>query len=228
MARVKLARKKELKQPDEFISLSTRMINYALKYKVQFSYVVAGIFSIVIIASLLTYYFQKREKTALELLGKIESKLQGKDPQVKELDKEVEEQLDTLVNQYGGTQAGKFGTFKYATVCYQHGKYDQSITYFKKALDAFYGDPLLEPIILNSLGYAFEMKKDYVTAMDYFDQVTKGDSNLVKDEAMFHMGLIYKITEKPDKQKEIFNKLIADFSTSLFADIARDYVYQVN
>jgi len=208
--KIKKARVKELQQPDEFITFSTKVAEYVIKNKTQV--LSAGsVFVVVILAvSIFFFYSGKMEKKAAAILSqgvqKYETAMQTKNPQ------EAYE------------KSGQNARLIYANICYNGGDYDKAIALFEQGLQDFKTQPFISSLILNSLGFVYEAKKDLPKAIEYFQKVASGPEAAMKDEAFFHIGEIYNEMGEPAKSEDAFKKIISDHADSLFINVVRDKI----
>ena len=73
-------------------------------------------------------------------------------------------------------------------------------------------------IIICGLGYSYAGKKDYETAKTYFRQLATGNSEIMKEEAIFNLGLIYDSLGDKTKSLENYNKIISSDNSMLYKD----------
>lgn len=224
MAKVTLARKKELQEPDEFITLSSRALQYVLENKREVAGAV-GVFMLTL--ALITgwgYYSEYKEKKAFTTLsrqlGQYETlvKKSGETSAREEALKEG----DRFVEKYSGTGAGLVAGAKFAAMHYRNGDYDRAISTCNRALKAVDSGSSYYNGLLLFMGLSHEAKGDEDNALSYYEKVVAGPSPLKKDEALFHMGLIYNAKGNREKRDEVFKKLTSEYPASLFHDVVRE------
>lgn len=224
--KIKKARVKELQQPDEFITFSTKVAEYVIKNKTQV--LSAGsVFVVVILAvSIFFFYSGKMEKKAAAILSqgvqKYETAMQTKNPQ--EAYEEVSPVFKSFLENHSGKKSGQNARLIYANICYNGGDYDKAIALFEQGLQDFKTQPFISSLILNSLGFVYEAKKDLPKAIEYFQKVASGPEAAMKDEAFFHIGEIYNEMGEPAKSEDAFKKIISDHADSLFINVVRDKI----
>ncbi len=224
--KLKKARVKELEKPDEFITVSAKIAEYVVKNKKQVISAGSVILVVVLAVSIFLFYSGKMEKKAAAILSqgveKYEMAMQTKSPQ--EAYKEVSQDFKSFMENYSGKKSGKNARLIYANICYNGGDYDKAIALFKQGLEDFKTQPFFSNMILNSLGFAYEAKKDLSKAIEYFEKAANGPAAAMKDEAFFHVGAIYSEMGKPAKSEDAFKKITSDHTDSLFIDVVREKI----
>lgn len=220
----RITRKELLKEPDEFYTHSSRLFRYILEHKMQFVYGLAGVFALAIIISGVQYFSNRSENMAFALLDQGFAKYQVivQKKKAKEARKEVETDFLNILDKYSGKDGGKIARLIYANICYKAGDFDKAIELYARSLKDFEGKPFIKTLALKGLGYSHEGKEDYQTAATYFDKVASAPDSKQKDEALFHLGLIYAEIGDHPKSKEMFDKIIADHPDSIYVAMIKE------
>jgi len=72
------------------------------------------------------------------------------------------------------------------------------------------------------LGYAYEAKKEYNSALEYFEKISVGSDPVLKAEALFNMGRLYAALGNAEKSQQAFQKIVADLPQSFYAELAKE------
>jgi tetratricopeptide (TPR) repeat protein len=202
------------KRIQEFVRANQKTMIMAASALVLLAVIISGVI-----------YFQKKaEEKAQALLGQAITQIEAAsrsnagDRQYAE----IKPQLKKLIDQYGGTDAGKAARLKYADLCYQTGDYAAAIETYRAALDAYADDPDLRHLILNGLGYAHESKGQYAQAAEYFKRIVNEDDTVMKDQALFNLGRIYGRMGAAAKQQEAYEQLVSDYPDSMYYQLAKE------
>ncbi len=207
MADITLARKKELEEQDPFLEFINNGLELFKKYKVQ---IIAGLISFLVVWFSVVYYIdftKTQEANGFEALQQVSaslSKIEKKD--AKKTFETAQTGYNKVINDFGGTVAGKMAMVQLGDLCFKDKKYDKAIELYKKALDGFSGTSL-ENLVLSSLAITYEQKKDFKNAEINFQTIIAGESSYKKDEAYFHLGLLYENQEKAKDSKDMFGKI---------------------
>ena len=220
----KITRKELLNKPDEFLTLTSRLLALSIKYKTQLSYGLSALIVLVIAVSGFSYFSNKAETRAFDMLEQgmqkytIIMKNDGQDKAYLA----VEKDFQTILDKYSKKDAGKLAKIVYANICYNSGEFDRAIALYNKALHDFKNNCSYKNIILSSLGYSHEGNKDYNSAVKYFEMIASGSDSIMKDEAFFNLGRIYAVMGENEKSLTAFKKIISDYTDSIYIEIVKE------
>ena len=222
--RKKVSRKKLLKEPDEFITFSGKLIQFGMQYKKEITYAVAGAVALIVLFAGYRFFSIRSENKAMFLLNqavaKYDKSVQSGD--AKQAYQNVAEDFEILLDEYGNNEGGKLARVTFANVCFDAGEYGKSIELYEKSLDHFKRHPILHSLILSGLGYAYEQINENEQAVSYFEQIVASDDKTLHDEALFHLGVLYEKLGQNEKSEKAFNQIISDFPDSMYIDIVKE------
>lgn len=224
--RISRARKRDLENPDEFITFWTKLFNIVNEHKIQFLGALTFFCVLIIVAAVTVYYLKQSENKAFFLLQQSVAKYQAsmKAGNPNKAYQEAEKNFGVILEKYSNRKGGKLARLVYADICYDAGDYDKAIANFSKLLEDFNDEPFLKNLVLSSLGYSYNAKKDYKTSAKYFEMIVTTPDYNNKDEALFNLGELYaKIGEK-DKSIDAFNKILSDHTGSMYTEIAKEKI----
>ena len=220
------ARKRDLENPDEFITLWTKLFNFTVEHKVQVSCALTSLVVLIIVAAVTVYFLKISENKAFFLLqqgiAKYQTLVQAGNPNKAYL--EAEKDFGLIMEKYSGRKGGKLARFTYAEMCYAAGDYDKAIANFNKLLEDFNDEPFLKNLILSGLGYSYKAKKDYKTSVKYFEMIVTTPDYSIKDEALFNLGELYAAIGDKDKSIDAFQKILSDNPASMYTEIVKEKV----
>ena len=222
--RVSRSRKRQLETPDEFITFSSKLIEFGTVHKEKML-ITGGVILALIVGFLgKQYYAERAENKAFALLGqsraKYESIARRQSPVEAYIG--VEKDFQQIVEKYSGREGGKIARIVFANVCFNGGDYDRAVGLYKLSLDDFNEIPFIRTIILNSLGHAYEKKKEYAAAIKHFEMALPEANPVMKSDALFNLGILYAEMGLNDKSEEAFKKIVSDHSDSLYYEVVRD------
>lgn len=224
MAKRRVTRKELVKEPDEFITLTGKVIQWARDNVKPLIYGACAFLGLVIIVSGYRYYSSQQANAAAALFSKALMEYQAADKNG-DPDKALavaRPDFERLINKYGGADEGRLGQILYGHLLMNGHAYDEAIRVYQESLGDFNGSPALRNTILNGLATAFMDKGDNTAAIDHFEKIVDGESTLLKDNALFNLALLYRMTGEKEKSQKAYSQLAADFPDSMFADIARE------
>jgi tetratricopeptide (TPR) repeat protein len=220
----KKTRKELLKEPDEFLTISSKLIKLAIEYKTHLSYALGIILVLAVIISGIRFFSIRAENNASALLDKSLTKYNSikSEKQPDEVYGEVSADFQFILNKYKGKESAKLARLIYANICYNAGKYKQAIELYKTALTDFAKYPMIHHQILSNLGYAYEQEEDYSTAVGYFEKISSAPEPIMRDEALYHLGRLYDKLGENEKSREAYNKILTDHQDFIYIDLVKE------
>jgi tetratricopeptide (TPR) repeat protein len=221
----KVTRKQLLKEPDEFLTFSTKLFNFVLKYKLQVLGALGGVILIVLAISGFSYYTHTQASAAEAQLQKSWNRYESVRNEKGSIEayQSVGPEFDKLVDDHGNQPAGKAARVILANICYNGGDFDKAIALYEASLDD-YADPFYRGQILNGLGYAHEAKKNYKKAIEYFELTAAAGNEVTKGEAWFNLGRLYDMSGDSAKSMDAYQKVVAEYPDSLYAGLVRERI----
>jgi tetratricopeptide (TPR) repeat protein len=220
----KKTRKELLKEPDEFMTLSGKLIGFAVTYKTQLTYGLGIILALAIVFSGIRFFSIRAENKAAALLEgsliEYNSLRTAKKPAA--VYDAVSGGFQDILQKYGGKDSGKIARLIYANICYDAGKYEQAVNLYNTSLKDFEAHPMIHSQILSSLGYAYEQQKQYSAAVGYFEKISTSPEQIQRGEALFHLGRLYSKLGQPGKSKEAYQKILSDHPDFIYIDIVKE------
>ena len=178
----KKTRKELLKEPDEFMTFTGKIIKFATDHKTQITYGLGIVLALAIVFSAVRFFSIRADNKASAMLEQSMneySNLQAQ-KQPDEIYNGVSGSFQTILKKYGDKNSGKLARLIYANICYNAGKYKQAIDLYDTSLKDFAKHPMIHTQILSSLAYAYEQQKEYATAASYFEKISADNLGLTK------------------------------------------------
>ena len=220
----KKTRKELLQEPDEFMTLSGKLIGFAVDYKNQLTYALGIIVALALIFSGFRFFSIRAENKASALLDKSLSKYNSvkAEKQPDEVYREVSADFQFILDKYDGKESAKLARLTFANICYNAGKYKQAIELYKKGLTDFVKYPMIHNQILSDLGYAYEQQEDYVSAVNYFEKISSAPEAILRQEALYHLGRLYNKLGDNEKSREAYNKILNEYQDFIYIDLVKE------
>jgi tetratricopeptide (TPR) repeat protein len=225
-AAAKKTRKELLKEPDEFITLSSRLVGLIATYKTAIAYLFLGVLAATAAVSGYLWYSGSQEAKAAAQLSQALARyerLRTQSPQDKAV-QEVAEEFRRMIADYGSRSNGNIARVLFANLNYQAGDFKQAAELYQAALASFRDDPLMRFQLLRSMGYAYEGLKEDATAIGYFEQALSAGPKNLQDDVLFHLGELYARQGHAQKSTEAFNRLMTDHQDSVYVNMVRERV----
>ena len=221
----KISRKELLNQPDEFLTFSGRLFQYAVEHKYQLLGALGGVIALVLVISGVRYSLLKKADEAFARLESGQKRYEAllNDSGARQAYEQVREDFQQLLDKYAGQTGGKFARVIFADICYEAGELDEAIALYTAALEDF-SEPFYRNTILNGLAYAHEKKTELKQAVAYFEQIAASPDSVLKAEALFNAGRLYAALGETEKSKSSFRQLTDEQPDSFYATLARERV----
>ncbi len=225
--RVSRSRKRQLEEPDKFISFTAKLLGLLKKYKVPALSVLGVIFAVIIAGSSVYYYSNRAESKASVMLANNLAKYEKIKTEYDTVRacQEVANDFNQIIENNWGKDSAKIAKIMYANICYNAGDFDMATELYNKALYDFGNNPFIKNLILSGIAYAQEGKKDYKTAAEYLEMIMSGPDDANKDETLFNLGRLYAVMGDKDKSIEAFNKIISDYKDSSYLELAKEKMF---
>jgi tetratricopeptide (TPR) repeat protein len=222
----RVTRKKLLKEPDEFITLTGKIIRWANAHQKVLTFGGSGFFIFLVLIAGLRYYANMAENTAFQLLDQIAKQYQAQKESGGPLEAYlgVKDQMQYILDRYHRNAGGRLARVVFAGMSYDANETDKAIQLYEAALRDLKTDLTYKNFILSSLGYAYEQKQDYQRAINHFQKITAGDDPLIKDMALFNLGRLYGELGESAKSKQAFQRLVSDHSDSIYFELAKESI----
>ena len=139
----KKTRKELLKEPDEFMTLTGKVIGFAVDHKTQLTYGLGIILALVIIASGVRFFSIRAETKASAMLDQSLTEYNSLKAQKSpdEVYRAVAGGFQNILQKYSGKDSGKVARLIYANICYDAGQYKQAIELYSLSLNDFENHP---------------------------------------------------------------------------------------
>jgi tetratricopeptide (TPR) repeat protein len=225
MARAeKLTRKQLLKEPDEFITTSARALGWAAAHRRQLNIAICVALALTLVVTAVRWYMlraeQRAERAFENALVRYE-RLQassGAETAYRELSPEFE----TLVSGSGSGRASRAARLMLADIALRAGDTARAISQYEALLPLWGDSTYYTSLIRRCLAGAYRQQGDTAAAVGQFEAVTALADAPGKDEALFHLGILYGQLNQPDKSSAAYRRLLAEHPDSIYAAPARD------
>jgi len=194
-----------------------------MTYKTQLVWAVCAVIVLGAAIGARFYFLEKAEDRAFEMLSEVMAKYQvirAENPENAFM--QVEKDFQVIFDEYGKRDGGKLAKLMFANICYDSEKIDMAIKYYDAAINDFEENSFYYQLIINGLGYAYEKKEDYQSAVKYFEILSKNTENEMKAGALFNLGRIYTAMGETEKGLEAYRRIVSDHSESIYLDLAKE------
>ncbi len=223
MVKGKKITKKQLKEPDEFITLTERGVIFVQQHSKKIA--VAGVLLLVLILSVVFWGMwekKKEEQAALDYRVALELYEQSRAPgrvASEQEDKAVLAKFDELITQYPRTSSGRFALLYKGNILLSENKYDEAAKEYSAFLDKAGKEKLFRYFAWEGIGRAYEGKKDYAKAIEAYQKVLELGEGYAVADAHLSLGNCYEKLGKNKEAIEQFNAFLGSGQKSSLTNI---------
>ena len=208
MAEQRLSRK-EIRQPDQFVSLSVQIAGW-IKEHIRF--LIYGVVAIAIVATLMTGWWawqrhrEQQADTALYEATKLIHTRSANRPK-------AVEQLQRLVNDYGSTAAAALAYWHLGHLYFEGENYPAALTAYKQAQQRLSkaAQPLMVALVTLDVAYAQEASGACdPDAIASFEAVLQVPAHWLRGEAYLGIGRCHEHTGASQKAMAIYERALTD------------------
>jgi tetratricopeptide (TPR) repeat protein len=223
MANPRVSRKK-LKEPDEFISFTSKMLQLAVAQKTKLIIGGGVLLGVLLIISLIHYWSESAENNGSLALSHVMEKFAAaeKEGGPDKAYETVSSDFQKIIDEYSNKACGKYARLIFANVCFQSGKYDQAAALYSQAAEDLKETPLIRNISLEGLGHTYEAQKEYAKAAALFEKLSAEPNGIMADETLFTLARLYGRLNQNDKKAETLKQIIDKHPESIYKMIAKE------
>jgi len=219
----KTTRKELLKGTDEFLTFSSKAVNFITTHLRELKY--AGFAIAIIVVAYLgvtTYlrYVNKNGQNAYNTAYQTLTKEMKPDANPENLRKS-EELFNKVTDDYGLSKVARLALPQIAYLKFLDKKYDEAIVLYRKFLDKVSGNTEYELMANMALAACFEAKGDLKTAMETLIPVIEIPDNSFREPAMLSLARLYRLDNRPEKAREILNEFVEQHADSPLLPFAK-------
>ena len=219
----KTSRKELLKVTDEFLTFSSKVVNFITTHLRELKY--AGFAIAIIVVAYLgvtTYlrYVNKNGQNAYNTAYQTLTKEMKPDANPDNLRKS-EELFIKVTDDYGLSKVARLALPQIAYLKFLDKKYDEAIVLYRKFLDKVSGNTEYELMANLALAACFEAKGDLKTAMETLIPVVETPDNSFREPAMLSLARLYRLDNRPEKAREILNEFVEQHADSPLLPFAK-------
>jgi tetratricopeptide (TPR) repeat protein len=202
--------KKDLKEPDQFLTFSTKVIHYASTNKRKV-YLFSGILVLIILMTAGGYFYkQSYEKKAQEMYSLAYNSYQtGNDKTDKELYIKAVGLYQELIDKCPRSRAASVAHYNMGNVYFKLGEIDKSIDAYNEFLRTSSKNNVLTMFAYYGLGYCYEVQKKYDKALYSFGNIGLNNAGTFYLAMNYNnMARVYEEMNKHDKAQEYYEKAL--------------------
>jgi len=226
MAKGAVTRKQLLKEPDQFITFSGKLIAFGQTHLKSILIGAGSILALILIITVAGQISNRNENKASERVEKALAKYSAalQDTDAKTAYDRVKADFDDIFDAYGSKNTVKIARIAYGDICYNAGDVDAAIASYQQALDDFAQAPALKSIVVSGLGHAYMLKEELPEAIRYFEMLSQDAEKTMKSGALFNLAWLYEATGEAEKSKARYEQLLAEFPNAMYVDLVKERI----
>lgn len=226
MVKGAVTRKQLLKEPDQFITFSGKLIAFGRSHLKPILIGVGSVLALILIVSVAGQLSSRNENKASERVEKALAKYSAAlaDTDAQTAYDRVKADFEEIFDAYGSKNAAKLARILYGDISYNAGDADTAIAMYQQALEDFGQAPALKSVVLSGLGHAHLMKDALPEAIRYFEQLSAEGETAMKSEALFNLAWLYETTGATEKSKASYGQLLAEYPDSIYGSLVKEKI----
>lgn len=221
----KVSRKQLLKEPDEFLTLSARLLQWIAAYQSRIWIGVAVLLGIGIAFSGYQMLSRSWEKEAFTKLDNLRTRFETakKSDGAAKAYEAVQKDFDAFLSDASRRTAGKMGLILWGHMCMSAGQTEKAIEIYSRAKEVFDGNHLFAAIAQSALGHAYLNHSDTDKAMAAFEGLiaSGGDgAKLVAEDALIQLSAISRQRKEETRSRQYLQQLLKDYPKTMYKEMA--------
>ncbi len=219
MVKKKISRKKLLKEPDEFISTTARVIQFLKEHRQQVTRS-AIIFALVVAFAAGTYvYVHWRASNARDFQQEgfqfyQEALSQGTNAEAaQKAYRSAIERFQKSISTYGWGEMAQISRLFVGHCHYALQEYDQAEKTYSRCLDGPF-----QVIAYDGLAHSYEAQGQYEKAMESYQKNAEASNNPYQLESLLGVGRCWELLNQKEKALQVYQEAQKKFPKSAFSD----------
>lgn len=216
MAEQRLTRK-DIRDPDQFISSSVRLVHWLGTYT---KYVVYGILGVVVLIGIVMAWssWQRRREQQASVHFYETKKLLNLSGRPNESSERLRarEQLENLVQEYSNTTIATMAYWYLGQLAFETRDYTKALTAYQQAQRKLASRKNSAMFAAVALGVAYTQEASGICqeAIANFDTVLQSSAHWLHSEAYLGLGRCYKLTQEQTRANALLDRLLSDQNLS--------------
>ena len=235
---------KEIKGPDEFITLTGRIINFVKKEQKKLSWVIVAITALGAFAifwprykaskaeeaAVAFYYVTKLFDAEIVEKKEDESPIEGaiKNPETFASEKEKYEtiltRLQKIRDDFPGTPTAYYAHLFFGHAYYYLGEYDKAIETYREFIADTNASSEFHTLATHALAISFEKKKSYPEAIEFYKKILGAKGDFLKDLANYSIARSYEKSNNIEEAQKYYSLVQKNFADSPLNEEAKKHI----
>ncbi len=194
--------------PDKFQSTVELITDYIAENKKRFYSIVAGTVLAVFIAVFIYLYWSHYQYEAQAMYAKAQKETSQAIDSPEIIAKHIAIYKD-LTQKYPHSWSARMAHYHLGNLYYKTGELDNAIASYKKFVSSRISDSGgMKFLALTAIGYCYEARKDYKSALEYFEKAQKTKKTGFESMALRNIARIYELMNDKENALENYKKAL--------------------
>jgi len=212
--------KQDLEGPDAFQSTVDLIRDYISENKKRFYSIVSAIFIACILTFGIYMYWSHYQYSAKEMYAAARKNADQNAMANPQGALKYINAFQELIDKYPHSWSARMAYYHMGNIYYNAGELDNAISNYKKFVSSRMSDKAgIKFLALTSIGYCYEAKKDYASALEYFEKAQKSNNVGFESIGYSNIARVYELLNDKENALENYKKALeksADSSKSIF------------
>jgi tetratricopeptide (TPR) repeat protein len=213
--------KEILKKPDEFLTISAKVLQWAREHGRPVRYVGFAVAAAAVVFIAANTYLRYADRKGQDAYNKAYNAIAETNPseKAKESVPDAVTLFEEVIKDHSLSGASDLALAQLANLKYREKNYDEAITLYRKFLDRMAGKTRYENLTKLALSACYEAKADLKNALELLNSVR--DYPLLKETALWNLARLYRLSNETEKEKEALKQFAEEFTDSPFLPLAK-------
>jgi tetratricopeptide (TPR) repeat protein len=223
MQRISRSRKRELVEPDKFITRTARLLNLFARHRRSVLLAVAAFFGIAAVLLGVRYFSQKADARAFVEYTHLAARHQAMGPAApaEQVLKGLESDFQAFLDRHGKRQAGRMARLALADLYFRSGRVDDAQSVYERLHQEVAPDAFAHWAGKNGAAYAYAAQGQVDKALAAFGELVDGPVSVFRADALYQLGRLYAAKGQGDKSRETYARLLNDYPGYVYADMLK-------
>jgi tetratricopeptide (TPR) repeat protein len=201
--------RKELREPDQFHTMSGQVIEYLMEHRNKFYAAISAIVFVVVVVCGWYFYGLHYENSADRLYSSAFNAYSGNVKKDNATYSNAAGMYSEITEKYPKSRAATLSFYNMGNIYYNLGELDKSIEAYKSFLESSSDGNVLTSLAYYGLGYCYEEKENYEEALKSFENsnsfIVGTHFNVINYS---NIARIYEKMKRPEKAMEYYEMVV--------------------
>ncbi|MBI4773025.1 MAG: tetratricopeptide repeat protein [Deltaproteobacteria bacterium] len=218
----KISRKQLLKEPDEFISLSTRAVNYITANPKKVTNLSIAVLGVLVLAVVGFFFFKHQaQSNRLEF-----NQVLGQANAEEDTNKKIEI-LKGYLDTHSGSERGALVAAELGGAYFKAGNYESAAVTLERALKGLESYPKSRIAVRLALAQSYEALNQYAQGVELLLKNEKEQGDFLKEENTLVLARLYRGAGDVEKARAMYEAFLKTYPQSASKELAESLLRQL-